>query len=72
VIANDKLSKIIRECDVDQFCGLKRTQRKELIKQGKFPKSVKLSERARGYLESELVEWQRGLIAQRDKGSNSS
>jgi len=63
----ERLSNIVRECDVDAKCGLKRTQRKELIKQGRFPRPIKLSDRARGYLESELLEWQRGLIAKREE-----
>jgi prophage regulatory protein len=61
-----KLSKIIRERDVDEFCGLKRTQRKELIKAEKFPRPIRLSARAVGYLESELLEWQQARIAERD------
>ena len=64
----DKLTRIIRERDVDAFCGLKRTQRAELVRRGEFPKPFSLSDsgRARGYLESELLEWQRKRIAERD------
>jgi prophage regulatory protein len=63
-----QLSRIIRERDVDEYCGLKRTQRAELVRRGEFPRPVLLSDsgRARGYLESELIEWQRQRLAKRD------
>lgn len=62
------LTRIIRERDVDAYCGLKRTQRAELIRRGEFPQPVRLSDsgRARGYLESELIEWQRQRLSKRN------
>ncbi len=65
----DELTRIIRERDVDAFCGLKRTQRAELVRRGEFPKPVRLAAggRALGYLESELLEWQRRRVAARDR-----
>jgi prophage regulatory protein len=68
---HEKLSNIVRECDVDAKCGLKRTQRKELIRQGRFPRPIKLSDRARGYLESELLAWQRERLAERDQNGGN-
>jgi prophage regulatory protein len=64
----DQINRIIRERDVDNYCGLKRTQRVELIRRGEFPKPILLADggRARGYLESELIAWQRQRIARRD------
>jgi prophage regulatory protein len=63
-----RLSRIIRERDVDAYCGLKRTQRAELVRRGEFPKPIKLSDsgRAKGWLEDELLEWQRQRLAKRD------
>jgi len=63
------LNKIYRPKETDDFCGLKRTQRKALEARGEFPKSIPLSDggRARGYLESELIEWQRQRLAKRDE-----
>jgi predicted DNA-binding transcriptional regulator AlpA len=46
--------------------GLQRTQIDFLISQGDFPKPLKLSARRKGWLESELLEWQTALIAERD------
>lgn len=63
----ERLTRIIRESEVDQFCGLRRTQRAELVRLGLFPKPVKLSSRAVGYLESELVAWLNDRLAERDK-----
>ena len=64
----ERLTRIIRERDVDAYCGLKRTQRAELVRRGEFPRPIALSDngRARGYLESELLEWQRRRLARRD------
>jgi prophage regulatory protein len=46
--------------------GLGRSQRDELIKQGKFPKPVRLSARRKGWLASEVAAWQLQRIAERD------
>ena len=64
----EHIMRIIREKDIDAYCGLKRTQRAELIRRGEFPKPISLSEggRARGYLESEVAQWQARRIARRD------
>lgn len=66
-----QLNKIIRAKDADEYCGLKRTQRKELEAPGEFPRSVSLSDggRARGYFESELIDWQFKRLAKRDGGA---
>jgi prophage regulatory protein len=63
----DRLHKIIRLAELHQFCGLKRTQVQTLIAAGKFPRPVKLSERRKGWLESELITWQQARIARRDE-----
>lgn len=41
----------------------------ELIAAGKFPKPIKLGDRAVGWLASEIAEWQRRRIAERDAQS---
>jgi prophage regulatory protein len=66
VPANDGLHIIVRPKDVFPFCGLKATARDELAAQGKFPKPIPLTERAIGYLASELAAWQKDRIAERD------
>lgn len=65
----EQLTRIIREKDVDAYCGLKRTQRAELIARGDFPAPIALSTRAKGYLESELIAWQQERRTKRDKSA---
>jgi prophage regulatory protein len=61
------LNRIYRQRDLSQFVGLRRTQLSELIKAGKFPKPISLSDggRAVAWLESDLIAWQNSRIALR-------
>jgi prophage regulatory protein len=61
------LHKIIRLSELLSFTGLQRNQINELIRDGTFPKPVKLSVRRVGWLESEVIVWQQKRIAQRDR-----
>lgn len=61
------LQRVIRLADLPSFVGLKRTQIDVLIKSGEFPRPVKLSKRAKAWLESEIVAWQAQRIAERDR-----
>jgi prophage regulatory protein len=63
------LQKIIRGRAVEAYVGLKHSQTAELVKAGKFPKPIKLSDngRAIGWLESDLIEWQASRVAARDR-----
>ena len=63
------LHRLYRPRDLPEFVGLRRTQIAELIKAGKFPKPVPLSDggRAKAWLESELIDWQKDRIAARDE-----
>jgi predicted DNA-binding transcriptional regulator AlpA len=62
----EKLSRFIWSHELPAYGGLQRTQIDFLISQGDFPKPLKLSARRKGWLESELLEWQTALIAERD------
>lgn len=64
---SEKLHRIIRAAELPQFCGLHRTQIDELISRGDFPAPVRLSERRKGWIESELIAWQQQRIAGRDR-----
>ena len=48
---------ILRWPDVKGRVGLCRSRIYQLIEAGKFPKQIKLSERAIGWLESEINQW---------------
>jgi prophage regulatory protein len=61
------LEEILRRADLPRYTGLQRTQVDDLIKQGKFPRPVRLSERRIGWLAREVAAWQASRIAARDK-----
>jgi prophage regulatory protein len=50
-------NRFVREAECKTITGLSRTRRWELEKEGKFPKRIKLSERAIAWLLSDLMNW---------------
>lgn len=54
---NARDDRILRLPEVTRRTGLSRASVYALIARGKFPAQVKLSERAAGWFESEVVEW---------------
>jgi prophage regulatory protein len=66
------LLRIIRKKDLPAFTGLQRTSIEELIKRGEFPKPIPLSDtgRAIGWVEDEVIAWQRKRLAKRDRTSD--
>jgi len=50
-------NRFVREAECKSITGLSRTRRWELEKEGKFPKRIKLSERAIAWLLSDLMNW---------------
>ncbi len=57
---------IIRKRDLPKLTGLQRTQIELYIGKGKFPRPIKLGERAVGWLKAEIAAWQQARIAARD------
>jgi len=55
-------SKILRLPDVLQRCGLSRSSLYALMTEGQFPKSVKISMRSVGWVESDLDDWVQNRI----------
>lgn len=53
----DAQARIIRLPDVISMVGLKRTAIYDKIKEGEFPKPVKLGSRASGWVAGEVQEW---------------
>ena len=49
--------RILRIKDVEVMTGLKKSSVYERIRNGGFPKPVKLGPRATGFVESEVAEW---------------
>lgn len=58
--------RIIRLKDVIESTGIARSTIYKLVGEGEFPKPVPLVGRTVGWVESEVQEWIRSRIAQRD------
>ena len=63
----DHIDEIIRLADLPKFTGLKRTQIQHYVANGGFPQPIRLGERAKGWLRSEVVAWQQERIAARGR-----
>jgi prophage regulatory protein len=59
----------LRLADVCRITGLPRSTIYEMVSKGSFPKQVRLSPRAVGWIEAEIQKWQEERIAERDSGS---
>lgn len=57
---------IYRERDLNQMTTLSRKAREDAMAAGTFPKPIQLSVKARGWLASEVDQWLKDLIAERD------
>ena len=69
VMENNARNVIIRRRDVESRTGLSRSTIYHYIKEGTFPKPIKLGERAVGWLESEVESWIIDRIENRDSGN---
>jgi prophage regulatory protein len=58
--------RILRRADVEAVTGLPRATIYDKISKGKFPRSIKLGERSVGWLETEITEWQKARVVERD------
>ena len=59
----------LRRTEVERLTGLPRSTIYEKMKRGEFPKNVRISGRAVGWLETEIADWQAARIAQRDNAA---
>ncbi len=66
----DKTEKFLRIKEVQRFSGLSRSQIYALVAKGKFPRQIKLSEKASAWLLSELEAWMSERIGGRKFASN--
>lgn len=65
------MQRILRLPELKKATGLGRSRIYDLVAQNKFPRPIALSERARGWLESEVSDWQQARIAERDSTNAS-
>jgi prophage regulatory protein len=63
------LNQIIRKPDLPGYVGLQRSSIDNAIEAGTFPKPIPLGNRSVGWLATELAEWQRQRIAERDQNT---
>lgn len=60
----DDLAEVLTLKQLEPYTGgLGRSAIAELEKRGKFPSSIKLGERRRAWLKSEVIKWQKERIA---------
>ena len=59
--------RIIRLPEVTNLTGISRSNIYAHIKKGKFPKQINLGARSVGWVESEIQEWIRQRISERDQ-----
>lgn len=57
---------ILKINEVVQKCNLSRATIYKKVKEGTFPKQIKLSERSSGWLESEVNQWIESLVKERE------
>jgi len=56
-LAQSTVDRILRDAEVRERSGLSRTTRWRLIREGKFPAAVKLTDHAVGWRESDIDAW---------------
>ena len=66
------LQRTLRRPEVEAATGLKRSSIYEQMAEGTFPKSVPLSDKAVGWLKSEIIAWQEERVAARDAAQKSA
>lgn len=57
---------ILKINEVVQKCNLSRATIYKKVKEGTFPKQIKLSERSSGWLESEVNQWIESRVEERE------
>jgi prophage regulatory protein len=63
--------RILRKPEVESRVGLKRERIAQLEREGRFPKRIKISDRASGWVESEIEAWIASRVAM-SRGAQSA
>ena len=58
--------RVLREAELSCLDGLQKTQRAELIRKGRYPAPVRISERRKVWLAHEIAIWQQARISARN------
>lgn len=65
--SEEMLMRILRLNEVMTMTGFKRSSIYKMIDEGRFPRQISLSERAVGWLASEIEDWIKARVAERDQ-----
>lgn len=68
----DSTLRVLRLPAVEEKSGLKRSRIHDLEAQGRFPRRIKLSDRASGWLEHEIDAWLAERMAAREGSSSEN
>lgn len=60
------MEKVLRRPEVERLTGLSRSRIYELMDGGRFPRPINLGGRAVAWLESEVGDWLKRRVAERD------
>lgn len=60
------MMKLLRLPDVIELTGLSRSTILRMVDQDRFPRPLRLNERANGWLQSEISDWVAARLADRD------
>lgn len=64
--SKEVIKMILKINEVVQKCNLSRATIYKKVKEGTFPKQIKLSERSSGWLESEVNQWIESRVKERE------
>jgi prophage regulatory protein len=64
------LQRILRRAQVEEATGLPRPTIYDKISKGTFPRPIRLGKRSVGWVEAEIIAWQKARIAERDGRPN--
>ena len=65
------LQKVLKATQVAIYINTCKSQVYKLVKQGRFPKPIKLGERGSGWLTSEIDAWLQSRVDIRDEDANN-
>ena len=65
-VSDTSPERVYRRDDVAELTGFHPDYIRQLVREKKFPRPIRLGERAVGWLQSDIVRWQRQRIAERD------
>jgi prophage regulatory protein len=66
------VQRFLRRPEVEQATGLPRSSIYERMAAGTFPKPVPIGPKAVGWVEAEIIDWQKKRVAERDSKASAA